>query len=124
MAEFITVNGEFAPSGMYEFSKDIYIEKDCQVSICAFAVMRYILYISGEYVCEGPCKSSENIRYYDEVKEVRLQKGRNEIKMVVIHLLQQGKFSLMMIRSLWKSWLWRIAKDSISQEDLFLVMGL
>ncbi len=93
MADFITVNGEYAPSGIYEFYKDVYVEKNCKVSIRAFAVMRYILYINGEYVCEGPCKSSEDIRYYDELKEVRLQKGRNEIKMVVMHLLQQRKFS-------------------------------
>lgn len=93
MAKFITVSGEYAASGIYEFFKEIDMEQDCDIRIHAFAVMRYILYINGAYICEGPCKSAENIRYYDELDGVQLKKGRNEIKLVVMHLVQKRRLS-------------------------------
>ena len=93
MAKFITINGECAASGIYEFTKDVDVEQDCIVRIHAFAVMRYLLYINGQYVCEGPCRSAANIRYYDELDTVQLRAGKNEIKLVVMHLVQQRRFS-------------------------------
>lgn len=93
MARFVTISGECAASGIYEFYKEIDVKQDCEVSIHAFAVMRYILYVNGQYVCEGPCKSAANIRYYDELDAVKLKKGKNEIKLVVMHLVQSRRFS-------------------------------
>lgn len=93
MAEFITISGEYAQSGIYEFYKEIDVEAECEVCIHAFAATRYILYINGKYICEGPCKGSADVRYFDEVGGVKLTQGRNEIRMVVMHLMQKKHFA-------------------------------
>ncbi len=79
---------EYAPSknGLYMFSKTVNIEKDCSARINIFAAMRYILYVNGEYVCEGPCRSHEKVRYYDDVT-CNLKGGENIIEVKVMHTM-------------------------------------
>lgn len=56
MTKFITVSEDNAKSGIYEFSKEVDIAKKAVFKISLFASERYILYINGEYICEGPCR--------------------------------------------------------------------
>ncbi len=71
-------------NGMYLFSKNAHIERACEMRIQLFAAMRYILYVNGEYICEGPCRSHEKVRYYDEVC-VPFRAGENLIEVKVMH---------------------------------------
>ena len=52
-----------------------------------------MLQINGEYVCEGPCKSHEYTRYYDTVSTNELKEGDNEIKITVMHITNEKKFT-------------------------------
>lgn len=78
----------YAPNknGLYVFSKTVDMESDCTANVNLFATMRYILYINGEYVCEGPCRSHEKVRYYDSAC-CRLKKGNNLIEVRVMHTM-------------------------------------
>ena len=78
----------FAPSknGMYMFTKEAEIENDCRGTLNIFASSRYILYKNGRYVCEGPCRSHEKVRYYDSV-ECDFKKGTNLIEVKVMHTM-------------------------------------
>jgi len=78
---------EKSPSydGMYLFEKQINAKKQEVAKINIFASTRYILYINGEYICEGPCRGHEKTRYYDSV-EVELKEGINDICVKVMHL--------------------------------------
>ena len=46
---------------------------------------RYKLYINNEFICEGPCKTSEDFKCYEEA-EVVLKKGENEIFAEVLYI--------------------------------------
>ena len=71
----------YAPNknGLYVFSKTVDIKNDCNAVINLFAAMRYIIYVNGEYVCEGPCRSHEKVRYYDSAN-CNFKKGTNTIE--------------------------------------------
>ena len=77
---------EYAPSsnGMYVFEKDAEINEAGDFDINIFAASRYILYVNGTYVCEGPCRSHDKVRYYDSVS-CRLEKGINKIFVKVMY---------------------------------------
>jgi len=72
-------------NGMYLFEKKIHTVNELPVHINIFASSRYILYINGEYVCEGPCRGHAKVKYYDSV-DARLKKGDNDICVKVLHL--------------------------------------
>lgn len=93
MAKVILPKNTYQNQGMYEFRKKITLNSAENAKIKIFASSRYILYINGEYVCEGPCRSSEDIRYYDTVTSDSLKKGENEICVKVIHLTDKTQFT-------------------------------
>lgn len=70
--------------GVYAFEKTICLENAVELELCIFAASRYILYVNGEYVCEGPCRSHEKVRYFDRVRHV-FSKGQNKIYVKVLH---------------------------------------
>ncbi len=74
------------PVGMYEFVKTIDLERDEEYTINIYTSGRYMLKINDEYICEGPCKNHQFVRYYDTVKTKALKKGKNEIKIIVKHI--------------------------------------
>ncbi len=86
-----TVNGR--ESGVYEFRKKVVIPKSESVTIRIFAATGYTLYINGKCICEGPCKSAENIRYFDVVESDCLKDGTNEIVVKVMHLTHKKRLS-------------------------------
>ena len=75
-----------ADMGIYEFTKEIDLEKGGLGTIRIFASTRYTLYINGKYICEGPCRSSSDIRYYDEVQSDAFVSGKNTIAVRVMHV--------------------------------------
>lgn len=79
--------------GIYEFTKQITLNNQKYAKIRIYASSRYILYINNEYICEGPCRGSEDIRYYDEIENVTFLKDNNEIRVVVMHLKKDNEFS-------------------------------
>lgn len=89
MAHYITPK-EFAKDlAFYEFSKTTDVAFDGDFTLHIFASSRYILYINGKYICEGPCRGDSETRYFDEVTAF-LSKGENQITLKVLH--QTDKF--------------------------------
>lgn len=82
---YITPAAEFISGGIYEFSKKIILEKNEEYNINIYTSGRYILKINGQYICEGPCKGHEFVRYYDSVATDALVSGENEITITVMH---------------------------------------
>ncbi len=92
MAYYISPKCDFCISGIYEFEKNVTFNKETTLDINIFAVSRYILYINDEYICEGPCRSGEDVRYYDNVN-VKFNAGENKIKVKVMHLTDKKYFA-------------------------------
>lgn len=98
MPTYITPKGEdyergIFPAGFYEFSKEICLASDEPMEINIFATERYKLFVNGEYVCEGPCRSAEFIRYYDTVLCHKFRKGTNTISVLAAHLLEIDSYT-------------------------------
>ena len=99
MAEYITVKDENTECGIYEFTREITTQNAEEFCINIFASQRYILYINDEYICEGPCRGTEEIQYYDEVKTDKIVCGKNVIKVVVLHISKNKHFSTVFKRN-------------------------
>ncbi len=84
---------EAAKCGMYVFRRSVFLEKSEKAEIKIFAAVRYILYINGRYICEGPCRGSADVRYYDSIVSDAFLKGNNEISVEVMHLTDPAEFS-------------------------------
>lgn len=93
MAYYISPEGQFSPDGIYTFEKQIHFSDVSSVQMKIFTTGRYILLINGEYICEGPCRSSENIRYYDTVTTDRFTNGLNTITVKIMHITKKQHFS-------------------------------
>ena len=78
--------------GVYEYTKTVTLEKDDSFTICAFAAGRYKLFINEKYICEGPCRSAQDVRFFDKVT-VNLHKGENKIRAVVFHVVETTAFT-------------------------------
>ncbi len=80
------IRPEYAPKtdGVYVFEKTVELSAALDAELCVFAASRYILYINGVYICEGPCRSHEKVRYFDRVS-AHLKKGQNRISVKVMH---------------------------------------
>lgn len=71
--------------GLYVFSKFITVETPGEYTVNLFTTGRYILTVDGYCICEGPCKSHQNVRYYDTVKLV-LSPGKHRVEITVLHV--------------------------------------
>ncbi len=98
-ANFIRSGKDFVPNGIYEFSQKCKIEKNETYKINIYTSGRYILKINDRYICEGPCKGHEHIRYYDSVETDSFCVGENEIKIIVMHI-NDNAFFISVFRSL------------------------
>lgn len=95
MAEFIMPLESVAKCGMYTFKKTLFLNQGESVTVRIYASSAYVLYINDNYICEGPCKSAEGIKYFDTVKTDVLTDGENEIRVEVMHLTDRRNFSAM-----------------------------
>ncbi len=84
MAHYIFAKNPVKNAGFYEFSKTVDVKNSADFTVNIYASSRYILYINGEYVCEGPCRSQEEVRYFDTVS-YRLTQGKNTIVAKIMH---------------------------------------
>ncbi len=80
-------------AGVYEFTKTIELEKSEEFSLSIFAAGQYKLFINGQYVCNGPCRSSQDVRFFDKVTTKLLKKGENELRAVVFHIVETTNFT-------------------------------
>ena len=78
--------------GLFEFSKEVDVRSECKATVKINASARYTLYVNGKYICEGPCRSKSDIRYYETV-DVDFVKGKNEIRAVVMHITDVMDYS-------------------------------
>ena len=92
MTKFITVSENETKTGIYDFYKEVNVSEKGQFKINLFASERYILYINDKYICEGPCRGKQEVRYFDTVEAI-LDKGINTIRMEVMHLTVKEQFS-------------------------------
>ncbi|MGN0180025.1 MAG: alpha-L-rhamnosidase C-terminal domain-containing protein [Monoglobaceae bacterium] len=90
---YITTDSSFSPCGIYNFSKTIYLDKAEPYTVNIFTTGRYILKINGKYICEGPCKGHEHIRYYDRVGTDEFVRGENRITVIVMHLHDTNNYT-------------------------------
>ena len=67
MTKFITVSENETKTGIYDFYKEVNVSEKGQFKINLFASERYILYINDKYICEGPCRGKQEVRYFDTV---------------------------------------------------------
>ncbi len=86
MAYFIAPKEYFA-SGVYCFEKAVSYSKATKILLKIFASTRYILRINGKYFCEGPCRGSEKVFYYDTIS-VEFPAGENLIQFQVLYVNQ------------------------------------
>ena len=92
-ADFVRAKNDYTPDGMYEFSKKVYITEKEKYNINIYTSGRYILKINDKYVCEGPCKGHQFVKYYDSVYTDAFNVGENEIKIIVIHTTDEYYFT-------------------------------
>lgn len=114
MAKFIspkTLPGEL---GLYKFKKKIIISECENSEIRIYASTRYILYINGEYISEGPCRGHEDVWYFDTVTTDKLRKGENEITVKVMHETHLSHFT-----SVFKSFKPMLIMDIKTGEEYF-----
>ncbi len=78
--------------GIYEFQKKFFSGKDSVIHIKIYAQQRYLLYVNGTFVSEGPCRSAESVRYIDRIS-VNIPEGENEILVKVLHIRESGRFT-------------------------------
>lgn len=79
--------------GVYEFVKTVKLSSDSPVTLRIFAALRYKLFVNGRYVCEGPCRSSADISYFDTITTDLFNSGENEIKVVIVHITEKYSFT-------------------------------
>lgn len=81
------IRSEYAPAtdGIYIFEKKIDLPSAREAELCIFAASRYVLTINGQYICEGPCRSHERVRYFDRIS-CRLSAGENVVSVKVMHV--------------------------------------
>ena len=90
---YIVPEEVYTPCGMYEFEKTITLEAQETYRIRIYTSGRYLLKINGQYICEGPCRGHEDVRYYDAVETDALHPGENEISITVQHLNDGRRFT-------------------------------
>lgn len=90
---YIRPDTKYAPDGIYEFTTCVNLDKTEDYTVNIYTSGRYILEINNTYVCEGPCKSHESVRYYDTVTTDLFKEGSNEIKITVLHVADARYFT-------------------------------
>lgn len=88
---YVRTKSEYCEDGIYEFTKTINTKGET-FDVNVFTSGRYIMYLNGEYICEGPCRSSEDRAYFDSVS-VKFAEGENVICLKVMHLTKEMTFS-------------------------------
>lgn len=90
---YIKPDAQYTPDGIYEFYTSVNLESPEKYTINIYTSGRYILEINNKYVCEGPCKGHEYVRYYDTIETQLLKKGNNLIKIIVMHIADERHFT-------------------------------
>lgn len=89
MAVWIYADDRFASSRFYRFSKEICVNTGARLSARISADTRYLFYINGELVCEGPCQGSEEVHYWEEVDlSPYLRAGNNRLEARVLYMVE------------------------------------
>ena len=79
-----TISNENA---VYYFKKEYDVKEQGKSVIKIFAETRYKLYINGKLAGVGPCKSSSDVKYYDELDiSGYIKKGKNTFEVTVLQL--------------------------------------
>lgn len=93
MYNFISTKQDFFSQGIFEFTNSFELKEKSELTIEVYATARYILYLNDEYICEGPCRGSANIRYYDTITTDKVKLGINSVRLIVMHLTKLRDFS-------------------------------
>lgn len=91
MAFLISPEKIIGENGFYTFRKQVFLtdSNSNKAVISIFASSRYILHINGKYICEGPCRGTQYVKYYDEITTDEFKDGVNEITVKVLFTPQQ-----------------------------------
>lgn len=85
MSHYIMPSPVENAGGMYEFTKTVTVDAPKTVTVSVYAATRYILMLNHRQICEGPCRSTDDRRYFDRVT-VTLEPGDNLFRLTVMHL--------------------------------------
>lgn len=85
--KWISINENAEKTALYTFENRINLENCDNVTIKISADTRYILYINGIQISEGPAQSSAHRRFYEQEQVSEYLKcGENEICVKVLHV--------------------------------------
>ena len=77
-------------SGLYIFKKTVDFSGAESVTFSISADTRYRFYVNGKYVCEGPCQSGGDVKYYEQVDLTPyIIDGENLLEVKVWHFVNK-----------------------------------
>lgn len=76
-------------SGLYIFKKTLNFDGCDKVIFKLSADTRYRFFVNGNYVCEGPCQSGGDVKYYEQADVTPfIKNGANDIEVKVWHICE------------------------------------
>lgn len=77
-------------SGLYIFTKSVEFNEYDKVIFRISADTRYRFYINGKYICEGPCQSGGDVKYFETVDVTEyIKPGENYLEVKVWHFVKK-----------------------------------
>ena len=77
-------------SGLYIFTKSVEFNEYDKVIFRISADTRYRFYINGKYICEGPCQSGGDVKYFETVDVTEyIKAGKNSLEVKVWHFVKK-----------------------------------
>lgn len=81
---------------LYCFEYSFSAKRDAKMTANVCADSRYKLYVNGKQVCDGPCKGSQYVRYYEQPDLTPyLKEGENTIRAEVLYVTENMLISVM-----------------------------
>lgn len=96
-AKWITASHTERDTALYLFKKSFTLNSPAKSFILRISAdTRYRLFINGKFCAEGPCQSSEFVKYFEEVDCAEaLRLGENEIAVKVFHTVNPDFYGTM-----------------------------
>ncbi len=87
-AKWITPIPSLNKTALYVFKKAFTVKKDVKSFFVRISAdTRYRLYINGNELAHGPCKSTKHVKFYEELECAQaLIRGKNEISILLLHV--------------------------------------
>ncbi len=82
-------------ANLYYYEHKFNAEKGATMTANVCADARYKLYLNDQYVCDGPCRGSNHVRYYEQPELTPyLKEGENKIRVEVLFVTEDMFISI------------------------------